>query len=441
MSNYVSRSVREDTTFNQSGRPSNYPREDTTFKQPRRQNQPSSSRRKNTRKSSPTTSDRSSKSFNFRGKDIAPTILVKQGKSATKAKGQLDIGNLTPVEKLTEAVNRSGKHLAPEVAEEIKALFTPATIGMLMGVFAVYAVASLTGFSQGLTLAMGIAGLVFFGLDAVAILTDLAGFAGAVNATSEQELEEAGKDLASLVAKVGVDTLMTLLTGKIAQEIGKSVDNLKQVDEVHAHSEGANRSGGNLDNADNINVGQISNVDNVNGSIGIETERTSISPAATELDENYKFTNTTGNWSRELGINHYKTGKIVKQMSSSEIGQRVVDAANADEINLTLSIRTDVPKKTKGMSTSNYGTAYVYNTQSYDEIVLTLIHEGLHAMGVGGSRRAEALVRLAELEHQGIPINRKTIRQVLKEIKDEEDYDYLKWRIGEESPHFPGLKF
>ena len=176
-------------------------------------------------------------------------------------KETLNVSELSQVDKLSQAVTRSAKYFPGEIAEELKAIFSPANLGIMLGVFAVYAAASLTGFSQGLTIAMGIAGLAFFGLDAVAILTDLAGFAGAVNANTEEELDEAGQHLASLVAKIGVDALMTLLTGKIAQEIGKSVDNLNQVDEVHAHND-PDVNAGNLDNAEGVNAGQVNNVDN-----------------------------------------------------------------------------------------------------------------------------------------------------------------------------------
>ena len=163
------------------------------------------------------------------------THLWQTNRAAQKAE-PLDVANLTNIEKLLEAVNRGARQLPEEVAEEIKALFSPATLAMMMGVFAVYMAASLTGFSQGLTIGMGIAGVIFFGLDAVAILGDLAGFAGAVNANTEEDLDRAGEHLASLVAMIGVDAIMTLLTGKIAQKIGKSVDNLNQVDEVDVPS-------------------------------------------------------------------------------------------------------------------------------------------------------------------------------------------------------------
>ena len=128
-------------------------------------------------------------------------------------------------------------------------------------------------------------------------------------------------------------------------------------------------------------------------------------------------------------------------MSKSKIGQKIVDAVNANDIDLSLSVRNDIPRNLLGVSKGNYGTAYVYNTQSYEQTVLTLIHEGLHAMGIRGSRRAEALVRLAELEHQNIVTSRKAIRQVLKEMKNTEAYNYLPWRIGGELPSFPGVEF
>jgi hypothetical protein len=241
-------------------------------------------------------------------------------------------------------------------------------------------------------------------------------------------LEQAGECLASAIAKIGVDAVMTLLTKKVTDKIGKNA--VKKQDE---------NSVDNIYNTDATK--QINENAHGNSNIGIETENAPVQTTAIQLEENFKFKNPTGNWSREIGVNHYKTGKIIKQMSRSEIGRKVVDANNKDDIDLTLSVRTDVPNEIKGRSSDNNGTAYVYNTESYDETVLTLIHEGLHAMGIRDSRRAEALVRLAELDHQGIPINRKTIRQVLKDMKDVEVYDDMPWRVGKESPHFPGVEF
>ena len=69
----------------------------------------------------------------------------------------------------------------------------------------------------------------------------------------------------------------------------------------------------------------------------------------------------------------------------------------------------------------------------------TAIHEGLHALGVGGSRRAEALVRLSGLENIGVAIDRRAMRQVLTDMSD--NYNTLPWRSGGSTPNFPGLGF
>lgn len=67
----------------------------------------------------------------------------------------------------------------------------------------------------------------------------------------------------------------------------------------------------------------------------------------------------------------------------------------------------------------------------------TAAHEGLHALGIAGSRRAEALVRLAEPEQLGVPIDIRAIQQVLFDIGATDDsgergfYDNLPWRRGE----------
>ena len=67
-------------------------------------------------------------------------------------------------------------------------------------------------------------------------------------------------------------------------------------------------------------------------------------------------------------------------------------------------------------------------------------HEGLHALGVGGSRRAEALVRLEELRSMGVEIDRGAMRQVLEDMKG--NYDNKPWLSGgRSSESFPDLKF
>ena len=59
--------------------------------------------------------------------------------------------------------------------------------------------------------------------------------------------------MAWAIAKVGVDGVMTLLTKKLADEIGKSADNLDRVDEVHAHSDDLASSRSNAGQVNDLN--------------------------------------------------------------------------------------------------------------------------------------------------------------------------------------------
>lgn len=143
-------------------------------------------------------------------------------------------------------------------------------------------------------------------------------------------------------------------------------------------------------------------------------------------------------------------------MSRTEAGKKVLAAADKGQIDLAFSTR-----KTPGLygearspnplwkgradvyipSTQNGRDFKILNTsvRGYEHTAATAIHEGLHALGVGGSRRAEALVRLSELQMHGIPIDMKAIRQVLSDMKGH--YDDLPWQQGSSIDEFPGVRF
>jgi hypothetical protein len=120
------------------------------------------------------------------------------------------------------------------------------------------------------------------------------------------------------------------------------------------------------------------------------------------------------------GLNHFKDRWIRREMSQTEAGRRVLQAADAGEINLVFD--NGVPGTVKAPPKDLYGElfqfgqdipearVYLWNNQNgrlyeeigvrasgYETVAGTAIHEGLHGLGIGDSRRAEALVRLAEL--------------------------------------------
>lgn len=145
-------------------------------------------------------------------------------------------------------------------------------------------------------------------------------------------------------------------------------------------------------------------------------------------------------------------------MAQTPAGQMVLDAANSGDIDLVFSSELNPPPGLYGDmlpgmgGTSPTATVYLKNVQNgrsydllgvnasgYDLTSSTAIHEGLHALGVGGSQRAEALVRLEELRSLGVPIDRTAMRQVLTDMKG--NYDSLPWLSGRTTPYFPDLIF
>lgn len=158
------------------------------------------------------------------------------------------------------------------------------------------------------------------------------------------------------------------------------------------------------------------------------------------------------------GINYLREGRIRSLMDRTPAGRQVVEAADSGRIDLVFSSEINPPRGLFGEvpptlgGTSPTAIVYLKNVQNgrsydllgikssgYDLAATTGTHEGLHALGVGGSRRAEALVRLEELRMLGAPIDRTAMRQVLTDMQG--NYDHLPWLSGRTTPNFPNLKF
>jgi hypothetical protein len=78
----------------------------------------------------------------------------------------------------------------------------------------------------------------------------------------------------------------------------------------------------------------------------------------------------------------------------------------------------------------------------YEAVAGTATHEGLHLLGIAGSNRAEALVRLAELEQLGVPIDQAAMRQVLTNMRNAGYFGSgAPWRSGGISLRFPGVEW
>jgi hypothetical protein len=151
-------------------------------------------------------------------------------------------------------------------------------------------------------------------------------------------------------------------------------------------------------------------------------------------------------------LNESEYQAVRDYMGRTEAGQKVLSAA--DERRLFLNFTETPPPnpnwigETRGASSKIYlqqteaGNYYELLERQVEGIEYTAnigLHEGLHGLGVGGSRRAEALVRLEEVRSMGVPIDRTAMRQVLTDMGN--SYGHFRWRVGKTSDCFPGLSF
>ena len=151
-------------------------------------------------------------------------------------------------------------------------------------------------------------------------------------------------------------------------------------------------------------------------------------------------------------LNENEYAAIRSYMARTEAGQKVLAAADERNIFFDFTLAKPTEENLVGVTHGNNAKIFLRQTESgtfyglvgvgADGIEHTAnvgLHEGLHALGVGGSRRAEALVRLEELRSMGVPIDRTAMRQVLTDMGD--SYDHFKWQTGRQSKYFHGLRF
>ncbi|TDM05470.1 MAG: hypothetical protein C4K60_11875 [Ideonella sp. MAG2] len=156
-----------------------------------------------------------------------------------------------------------------------------------------------------------------------------------------------------------------------------------------------------------------------------------------------------GYWG-DLNKNEYNA--VRKYIERTEAGRKVVQAL--DNRKIFMKYTNELPEEAGLVGVNRGGSAKVFlrMTEGGREYALLgakldaleysaniSLHEGLHGLGVRGSKRAEALVRLEELRSSGISVDQRAMRQVLKDMGT--NYNHLRWRSGGSSAAFPGLEF
>lgn len=149
-------------------------------------------------------------------------------------------------------------------------------------------------------------------------------------------------------------------------------------------------------------------------------------------------------------IGWFDEAEVIADMSRSQLGREVLEAATSNRIRLefsrsffrpgllgrqdrlVLGVAFEGGKKAK-----IFIPAHVNNAQ----IARTAIHEGLHKLGIRGSQQAEIIARIAERMHMGQPITADVLQEIAEFVVRNPRYQNLKWSVGRRHPLFPHWEF
>jgi hypothetical protein len=245
------------------------------------------------------------------------------------------------------------------------------------------------------------------------------------------------------LASTGVETLLgaKVPVGRVASAAGRSVFELGERAAVRFGDEtGIGRAIG--------NVGDVT-IDVADAAKMLPPPNKGMFRRAVDAVIHGNGDHVHGYWG-ELNANEYAA--IRGYIGRTDAGQKVI--AGLDNRDIFLRYTSAVPDEVGLIGVNRGGSAKVFLQMTENGRYYSLLgrgvngleysaniglHEGLHGLGVGGSRRAEALVRLEELRSSGVSIDRTAMRQVLTDMRG--NYDHLPWYSGRTSSSFPGLKF
>ncbi|WP_418276927.1 DUF4157 domain-containing protein [Isoptericola jiangsuensis] len=156
-------------------------------------------------------------------------IAAAQGAAAVPAppspqRGSTDVAALDAVDKLGRAWDYARPEIGPAVQREVDALFSPQAL-FIMAAFAALAIAShLTPagwVADAFVLTMLSLTVVFVGMAVLEIAHDILRYFGAVVATTDHELRQAGSALARALARGGVAIFIALLSRGVPRGAGR----------------------------------------------------------------------------------------------------------------------------------------------------------------------------------------------------------------------------
>ena len=124
----------------------------------------------------------------------------------------MDIAQMSSADKIAEAMRRSLPHLPAEARSVVESMLRPATLAIIAGTLVVWAGSHFFGVGEvvdAILLGVGALSLGFAVFEGAGELLDFA--TGAIDARSDDDLEQAGRHFARAVTVLGISTIQALL--------------------------------------------------------------------------------------------------------------------------------------------------------------------------------------------------------------------------------------
>jgi hypothetical protein len=121
------------------------------------------------------------------------------------------------IARLTIAIERAIPMLPAETREKLRALLNPAALGSLVAIIVIWGGSHFIGVGEAADVFLLGVGVVTFGREAIDIGKRFAAFARfALTARTDSDIDQAAKYFASALTAVGVDSLIIILTHRVA---------------------------------------------------------------------------------------------------------------------------------------------------------------------------------------------------------------------------------
>ncbi|MEW8022804.1 MAG: hypothetical protein AB2803_03800 [Candidatus Thiodiazotropha sp.] len=173
---------------------------------------------------------------------------------------------------------------------------------------------------------------------------------------------------------------------------------------------------------------------------------------------NKDFSISVRDGSNGRDVDWFDLNKVVNDMSSSSIGRTVLDAADSNQMRLqfsrsyyregllgpeNFSFEGVTFSPSFGQKSAIKAKVFLPSVGSNARAAEVGIHEGVHALGVSGSKRAEVLARASEVMHRtgSSTLSLSELKKIYRQVNTTPFYNKLPSKLGEQSWLFPGVTF